>query len=178
MRDHSTAPRRQTVLLTVHLLATASWFGAGLAVTVLGLAGLTGSEPATTYPAARILASWLIAPLAGLALATGLLLVATTSWGLFTHRWVTAKLAITLVLAVAVVGLLIPRLGAVAAAVTGPDPSMPTVGQRLPLALAPAAASVLLATNAALAIVKPGGRRSPHQPVDPMEPIADEQPPS
>ena len=164
MRERATTSRRQTVLLTGHLLATASWFGVGLAVTVLGFAGLIGSDPAVAYPAARILAAWLVAPLAGLALATGLLLVATTSWGLFTHRWVTAKLAITLVLAVAVAGLLIPRLGAVAAAVTGPDPSTPTVGQRLPLALAPAAASVLLATNAALAIAKPGGRRTPHDP--------------
>jgi hypothetical protein len=158
MWDDSTASRWHPVLLTTHLLTAAGWLGAGLAVTLLGVAGLAGTDPVAVYPAARLLAVWLIAPLAGLALVSGLLLTASTSWSVSTDRWVTAKLTITLLLSAAVTVLLIPRLGAVAGLVTRPDPAMVTTVERLPLALAPAAASALLAINVVLAVLKPGGK--------------------
>jgi hypothetical protein len=155
----STATRRPTALLTVHLLATAGWLGAGLAVSGLTVAGLAGGDPITVYPAARIVAVWVVAPLVGLSLVSGVLLAITTSWGLFTHGWVTAKLAISLLLAAAVAVLLVPRLGAVAAIATEPGPSTLTTTQRLPLAVAPAVASLLLGVNVVLAVAKPGTRR-------------------
>jgi hypothetical protein len=158
-RHVATAARWHTPLLTAHIVVSVGWLGAGLAVTALTLAGMTGAEPATVYPAAHLIAAWLVAPLAAASLTTGLLLVATTSWGLVTHRWVTVKLAISVLLAGVSAVLLVPRLATVAAIVTGPDPSALTSGQRLPLVLAPAAASVLLGVNVVLATAKPARLR-------------------
>jgi hypothetical protein len=146
---------RHTVLLSAHILAAVGWFGCGLAVTVLTVAGVAGTDPATVYPAARTIAIWLVAPLAAIAMATGLLLTALTSWGLLAHRWVTAKFAISVMLAGAIAMLLIPRLDTLATIATGPGAETLTVAQRLPLALAPATASLFLGVNVALAVAKP-----------------------
>jgi len=176
MASPAPTARRHTLLPTVHILTTGGWFGAGLAVTALTVAGLAGTDPSIVYPAARLLAGWLVAPLAGASLASGLLLAATSRWGLFTHRWVTAKLAITVLLASVVTVLLVPRLGAMSALVTEPDAPAPAAGQRLPLALAPVVASLLLGVNVALAVTKPGGRRrtatAPRTPRTPRPPRA------
>ena len=150
-----TVRRWHTLLLTAHIVVSVGWLGAGLAVTALTFAGVAGAEPATVYPAAHLIATRLVAPLAALSLATGLRLAATTSWGPFTHRWVTAKLAISMLLAGVIAVLLVPRLAAVAATAVEPEPSALSSAQRLPLALAPAAASVLLGVNVVLATAKP-----------------------
>jgi hypothetical protein len=72
--------------------------------------------------------------------------------------WVTIKLAIVAVLTGAVLFVLVPALGAAADAVTGPTPRLLGAGERLPLLIAPATASVLLAVALALAIFKPRWR--------------------
>jgi hypothetical protein len=81
-----------------------------------------------------------------------------TQWGLFTYWWVTIKLAIVVVLNGAVLFVLVPALGATAAAVTGPAPQLLTTAQRLPLVMAPATASTLLVVALLLAIFKPAWR--------------------
>jgi hypothetical protein len=145
-------------LLSLHVAASVSVLGADLVLLALGLAGLGGSDPLTIYPAARLVGVWLIAPLALLTLGTGLLLGLLTPWGLFTYWWVTIKLAIVLVLTAAVLFVLVPALGATADAVGGPTPQPLATGERLPLVLAPAAASTLLAVALILAVFKPGWR--------------------
>jgi hypothetical protein len=75
-----------------------------------------------------------------------------TRWGLFRHWWVTAKLAITTVLTAALLLLLVPRLGALAGA------DAVSAGERLPLLIAPIAASVLLVAALLLSVFKPGRR--------------------
>lgn len=158
-----TTSRWHTPLLAAHIVVAVGWLGAGLAVSVLTLAGLVGADPVTVYPAARRISAWLVAPLAAVTLATGLALATTSHWGLFAYRWVTAKLTISVLLAGIIAVLLLPRLTAVAAITIGPDPSTLTLPQRLPLALAPVAASVLLGVNVVLGIAKPGRHRRPRK---------------
>ncbi|NGO50956.1 hypothetical protein [Allomesorhizobium camelthorni] len=146
------------LLLTVHVGAGVSVLGADLVLLALGMASVGGADPVTIYPAATLIATWLVAPLALVALASGLALGLLTSWGLFTYWWVTIKLAIVVVLTGAVLFVLVPALGATADAVTGPTPRLLGAGERLPLLIAPATASTLLAVALALAVFKPGWR--------------------
>lgn len=144
------------LLLSVHVAASVSVLGADLVLVVLGIASVGGADPVTIYPAASLIGSWLLAPLALTALATGLTLGLLTPWGLFTYWWVTIKLAIVTVLTGAVLFVLVPALGATADAVTGPTPRLLSAGERLPLLIAPVTASTLLLVALALAIFKPG----------------------
>ena len=148
----------RNLLLTVHVAATVSVLGTDLVLLALGLSSLGDADPRTIYPAAHLVGVWLVAPLAVVSLGTGLLLGILTPWGLFRYWWVTIKLAITAVLTGVALFVLVPRLGTAAAAVTGPAPRLLPIGERLPLVVAPAVASTLLALNVVLAIFKPGWR--------------------
>jgi hypothetical protein len=59
---------------------------------------------------------------------------------------------------VVVLTVLVPRLGNAAAAATDPTAAPFKVAERLPLALAPALATIFLVLNVALAVYKPGWR--------------------
>lgn len=150
----------RNLLLSLHIAASVGVLGADLVLLALGVAGLNGLDPLAIYPAAAMAAAWLIAPLAFLTLATGLALALLTPWRLFRHWWVTAKLAIVLVLTGAVLFVLVPSLAEMADAVTGPTGATLTTAQRLPLVLAPAAATTLLIIALLLAVFKPT-RRAP-----------------
>lgn len=145
-------------LLSVHVAASVSVLGADLVLLVLGVASVGGADPVTIYPAASLIGTWLLTPLAVTALATGLTLGLLTRWGLFTYWWVTIKLAIVTVLTGAVLFVLVPALGATADAMTGPSPKLLSAGERLPLLIAPVTASTLLLVALLLAIFKPGWR--------------------
>jgi hypothetical protein len=143
-------------LLAVHVATTVSVLGADLALLTLGISGLLGSEPQAIYPAAHLVGARLLAPLAVGSLGTGLLLGVLTPWGLLRYWWVAIKLAITTVLTAAVLFVLVPRLGAAAAAAPAMEAS--TDPRRLLLVIAPAVASTLLVLSVVLAIFKPGWR--------------------
>lgn len=148
----------RNLLLSLHVAASVGALGADLVLLTLGGASMAGADPLTIYPAARLIGAWVIAPSALLALGTGLLLGLLTPWGLFRYWWVTIKLAIVVVLTGAVLFVLVPALGVTADAVSGPTPRPLGVTQRLPLVVAPAIASTLLAVALLLAIFKPGWR--------------------
>lgn len=148
----------RNLLLSLHVASSVGVLGADLALLIFGIAGVGGADPLTIYPAAQLIGAWLVAPLALLTLATGLTLAVLTPWGLFNYWWVTIKLTIVLVLTGAVLFVLVPSLGATAALVSGAGAQPLSPGQRLPLLLAPAAASSLLVIALLLAIFKPGWR--------------------
>ncbi len=152
---------RPKLLLTVHVLATVGVFGADLVLVALGVSSLIGAEPRTVYPAARLVAANVVAPLALFSLGTGVLLAWMSGWGLFRYWWVTIKLAITLTLTLVVLTVLVPRLSVAADAATGPAVSSPSTVERMPVAVAPAVASALLVVNVALAVYKPTWRLRP-----------------
>lgn len=160
----ATLPRSwQNALVSLHVAASVSVLGADLVLLLLGSASLAGAEPITIYPPARLVAVWLVAPLALLTLATGLALGLLTQWGIFTYWWVTIKLTIVLVLSAAVLLVLVPVLGATAESVTAPALDALTTAQRLPLVAAPAVASTLLVVALVLAIFKPPWRLRPER---------------
>lgn len=154
------APWRK-LLLSLHVATTVSILGTALVLLTLGIANLGGADPRSIYPAASLVDTWLVAPLAILSLGTGLLLGSLTPWGVFRYWWVMIKLAITSVFTALVLFVLIPRLGMVAASVTRSDAGPLSIGQRVLLVIAPALASLLLLLNVGLAMFKPGRRRRP-----------------
>ncbi|HJZ49759.1 MAG TPA: hypothetical protein VKE41_21425 [Roseiflexaceae bacterium] len=158
MQSFTLAAPWRRLLLSVHVVATVSVLGTDLVLLALGLSSLSGADPLTIYPAAHLVGARLVAPLAVLALSTGLLQGTLTPWGLFRYWWVTIKLAITAVLTGVVLFVLVPRLGGAADAVAGPSPHLLSLGERLSLVVAPAVASTLLLLMVVLAIFKPGWR--------------------
>jgi purine-cytosine permease-like protein len=142
-------------LFAVHLMAAIGWFGTSLALLSLGVAGARGSNPATVYPAAHLVGAWLTAPLAVIALATGVLQAVLTGWGLTKHRWVTVKLTVAAILTVLVIFVLVPELGRAADTVTGPEAQPLGFAERIRLVVGPAVACLLLTLNVILAIYKP-----------------------
>jgi hypothetical protein len=162
MQSRSLPSPWHKLLVTVHVIATVSVLGADLVLLALGIAGMGSMEPRAIYPIAHLVAAWLVAPLAALALGTGLLLGVLTPWGVFRYWWVTIKLAITVLLTGAVLFVLVPGLGATADVVTGLAPRPLTNAERVPLLVAPAVASSLLMLSVTLAVFKPRWRLRAH----------------
>ena len=144
----------RNLLLTVHIAVTAGSLGMDLVMLVLGLTGWSGGDPLTIYPAAHLIGSWLLAPAAGLSLATGLVLTQITSWKVTRHGWVAAKLAITGMLNGAVLFGLLPRLRMLAEASASGESALGAADRFFPAAAASVGA-VLLIAAIALSVFKP-----------------------
>jgi hypothetical protein len=155
----SASARWRAPLLTVHLVTSVGAIGAALVLLALGIAGVRGADPRTVYPAAHLVEAWVIAPLAVLALSTGLALALLSRWGLVRYWWVAIKLAITAVLTAVVFLVLEPSLAATAAA------ESLTVAQRTRVALFPSVALALLVVNVVLGLSKPRRRLRSKLPV-------------
>jgi hypothetical protein len=151
-------PGGRTALLTVHIVASVGAIGAALVLLAFGIAGIRGADPHTVYPAAHLVEAWVVAPLAVLALSTGLVQALLSRWGLVRYWWVTIKLAITAALTAVVFLVLEPSLAATAAAKSLTD------AQRTRVALFPAVALALLVVNVVLGLANPGWRLRPGPP--------------
>jgi hypothetical protein len=96
-------PGLRKVALTTHIACSVGWLGAVGVFLALAAVGLT-SQDAQMVRAAHLAmepVTWLvIVPAAIASLATGLVQSLGTSWGLFRHYWVTAKLVTTVLLTV------------------------------------------------------------------------------
>jgi ABC-type spermidine/putrescine transport system permease subunit II len=152
------APRWRNLLLSIHVLVTVGAFGADLVLMLLGTWSALGADPRAVYPAAHLIGQVLVLPLAIVSLVTGVALALLTGWGLLRFWWTAIKLAVTLALTAVVWLVLVPRLGAAAEAATLLGSQAFTAAERVPLMLAPALGSSLLALNVALAIYKPRWR--------------------
>jgi hypothetical protein len=152
----SLSPPRRKLLLTVHVATAVSVLGTDLVLLVLGISSVRAADPQTVYPAADLIATWVLAPLAILALGSGVLLGLLTRWGLFRYRWVTIKLALTAILTGIILFVLVPGLDARADAANAARAF--TAAERLPLAVAPAAGVALLILMVVLAVYKPPWR--------------------
>jgi len=93
-------PGLRKLSLAVHLTASIGWLGAAAAFLALAIAGAT-SEDAQLVRAAcmtmDLTVTFVIVPLAGVSLVTGLVSAVGTTWGLFRHYWVLVKLVLTAV---------------------------------------------------------------------------------
>lgn len=108
------------------------------------------------YLAMNLTASAVIVPLAFASLLTGILQAPGTTWGLFRHYWVLAKLVLT-VFATAVLLLKMPLI-AYAASIAGTVLSAADLREAgIKLMVHAGAGLLLLLVPAALSVYKPGG---------------------
>ena len=146
--------------LTTHVVTSVGWLGAVAAFLALAVAAIASDDPATVralYVAMDVLGISLLVPLSLASFVSGLVQSLGTSWGLFRHWWVIAKLAISVV-ATAVLLLYSSTLRVLGDAAASPSladdrallPSMSPVVHS-------AGAVAVLLVAAALSVYKPKG---------------------
>ena len=145
--------------LTAHIIASVGWLGAVAGTVALAVAGLTSQDAQlvrAAYLAMEAIGWSVLVPLSLASLVTGPIQALGTTWGLFRHYWVVAKLLINLV-ATTVLLLYMQTLGSFAdmAAATGSD--LGDLRSPSPL-LHAGAALVLLVIATVLSVYKPRGR--------------------
>jgi uncharacterized membrane protein len=152
--------RRRNIAVTIHIVAALALLGVSTVVLAAGIHAATGDDARdahAVYELLRLLTFSLDLPLAVLTLVSGVRLALTSSWGLFRHWWVIAKLAIygtTLVIGLALIGPSIETLRDVTEA-GSPGES----GARSTLIAAAGVQVVILVGAATLGVFKPGGPR-------------------
>lgn len=149
------SPPWRKLLLSVHVIVSVGLLGTDTAVLALVTSGWLGDAgPVTIYPAARLLGTDLLLPLALLALVTGLALGLLTPWGLLRYWWVLISLVVNTAGTVLAVFVLLPGLDAAAtAALAGHAVASPSS-----LVRDSGAACGVLITTVAISYVKPFGR--------------------
>jgi hypothetical protein len=101
------SPGARKLALTAHIVSSLGWMGAAFAYLVMALVTLSGPDPQAVRAAYFLmepLSRFAIVPLAFASLFTGLVSALGTSWGLFRHYWVMAKLFLTLVATLILMG--------------------------------------------------------------------------
>lgn len=146
------------LLLSMHLIVSVGLLGSDAAVLMLCIAGARGSDPGSVYPAAYLIGSTLLIPLALLALASGVLLGLLTPWGIVRYWWVTISLALTAGGIVLGTFVLVPTLAAAADAATVTSGTQVPSVDRLGLVKDASAASIVLIVTVLLSVYKPFGR--------------------
>lgn len=153
-------PGLRKLALTAHVASSVGWLGSVAAFLVLAVVGLTGEDGQRVrgaYLAMEITGWYVIVPLAFASLLTGLVQSLGTTWGLFRHYWVLAKLVLT-VLATFLLVLHMQVADQVADTAARTSPSGSDLGGlRVQLVFDAAAAVVVLLTNTALSVYKPRG---------------------
>lgn len=146
-------------LLIIHLLGGVGWFGAVAAYLLLAGVGLMDADPSlarASYRAMALVAWFVVTPLSLVGLASGIVQALGTPWGLGRHWWVLLKLVMT-VLSIAILLLHLGPTDILAQAASLGDLT-PALGRlRVQLVVAPSAALLVLATTAALGVIKPRG---------------------
>ncbi len=88
------------VSLILHVSVSVGWFGAVLAYVAVAVVASTGGTPEAVrgaWTAMDVIGWWVLVPLSVATLVTGIAGTLGTGWGLGTHVWVRAKLALTVV---------------------------------------------------------------------------------
>jgi hypothetical protein len=153
------APRLRKLMLTAHITASVGWLGAIAAFLALAIAGLTGQDGRqvqAAYLSMDLIASLLIVPLCLATLISGVVQSLGTSWGLFRHYWVLAKLLITVVSTILLLVHLRP-IHDLAAAAALPLSSADFRQMRVQMANDAGAAALALLVTTALSVYKPRG---------------------
>jgi hypothetical protein len=154
-------PRLRKVALTAHVTFSVGWLGAVIGSLALAVAGLTSQDAQTVraaYLTMELIGWYVLVPFSVASLLTGLVQSLGTTWGLFRHYWVLAKLFIN-VFASIVLLLYTQTLGSMArvareSALTGGD--LGALRSPSPV-LHASAALVLLLVATTLAVHKPPG---------------------
>jgi hypothetical protein len=150
-------PGLRRFALTAHVVSSVGWLGAIAVFLALSVAGLTIDDAQMVRAAylAMEMAMWsALVPLALASLVTGLIQGLGTTWGLFRHYWVVAKLVLTVV-ATSVL-LIYTQTISHMAGVAVDSPDIDAVRNVSPL-LHAGVAMLMLVLTTILAIYKPRG---------------------
>ncbi|MEZ0000021.1 hypothetical protein [Sinorhizobium fredii] len=154
------APTLRKVALIAHIISSVGSLGAVAAFLALAIAGLSSEDDhvvRSVYVTMEVIARSVIVPLVFASLATGLIQSLGTTWGLFRHYWVLAKLRLTIFTAVV---LMLQMSGIAHVAALAADPafySTDLLGLRRSLAVHAAGGLVVLLVTTTLSVLKPRG---------------------
>jgi uncharacterized membrane protein len=154
----SLTPRVRKAALAAHVAASVGWLGAVVAFLALSVIGLTSNDPQTvrgTYLVMEPAAWFVLVPLAVASLLTGLVQSLGTTWGVFRHYWVLAKLLIN-VFSTIVLLTYMTTFGVLADTAADPQADLGAVRNPSPVIHA-ALAVLLLLVATTLAVHKPRG---------------------
>jgi hypothetical protein len=162
-------PRVRKLALIAHVACSVGWLGAVAGFLAVAAVGMTSSDAQTVRGAYLVMepAAWFVlVPLAFASLATGLVQSLGTTWGLFRHYWVLAKLVINLFSTVVLLTYM-ETFSFMADVASDPSANLDEVRNASPL-LHATAALVLLLVATVLAVYKPRGmtrygRRKQHE---------------
>jgi hypothetical protein len=149
-------PAWRKFALTAHVTASVGWLGAVvgfLALTIIGARTFDDRIVESIYPALELMGTFVIVPFSVAALVTGVIQSLGTSWGLFRHYWVLAKLLITIGASL----LLLLHMQLVRSAALAASDGTLAVAPRMQLVGDAVAATVVLAIAVALSVYKPQG---------------------
>lgn len=138
--------------LSAHVVISVGLFGIYAAMLMLAIAGATTADPETSRAAYRAMGLLKGAvPLGAVGVVvTGVVLSLGTSWGLFQHLWVVAKLVLTVAALPISILLVFPSIQQ-AIAVHDPGPAAPS------LLAASGAIVLMLGAATVIAVYKPWG---------------------
>lgn len=153
-------PGLRKFVLVAHIISSVGSLGAVAGFLALAVAGLTSQDAQTmrsVYVAMEVITRSVIVPLIFASLITGLVQSLATTWGLFRHYWILAKLLLTLLTAIVLL-LQMDRIVhiAVVAAETALS-SADLLGLRRSLVVHAAGGLVVLLVTTTLSVYKPRG---------------------
>jgi hypothetical protein len=154
------SPRVRKFALTAHVTASVGWLGAVAVFLALALSGLMNPRAyavQAAYVAMEVSTWFVIVPLAVACLLTGLVQGLGTSWGLFRHYWVVAKLLLNVVATVLLLLHTQPISRVAAAASAGPLAADDLRQVRVQLVADAVLALVVLIVATTLSVYKPWG---------------------
>lgn len=156
-------PALRKFALTTHVTSSVGWFGAVaafFALAVIGVLSANGQTVRSAYVSMETVTWMVIVPFSFAALITGIVQGLSTSWGLFRHRWVVAKLLLTVIATVLLLvhGQAVGRVGAVAMDRVLSSADLRTVRIRLIADAGAALMALVVATT--LSVYKPWGLTS------------------
>lgn len=152
--------RLRKCALTAHVTSSVGWLGAVACFLALAIAGLTGQDAQlvrAAYLAMELTTWFVIVPLSLASPLTGLVMSLGTTWGLFRHYWVLAKVLITIPACIILL-LHIQPIGHLARA--GAETTLSSgdlAGMRIQLVANAGAAALVLLVATALSVYKPPG---------------------
>ncbi|MBA2563864.1 MAG: hypothetical protein H0V09_00370 [Gemmatimonadetes bacterium] len=164
-------PRLRKFALTAHITSSVGWLGAVAGFLALAVAGLTSQDALmvrAAYIAMELTGWFVILPLSLASLLSGLVQSLGTTWGLFRHYWVLAKLLITVVATIVLLLHMQPvsRMAGIVAETTLSSADLR--GLRIQLVADAGAALLALLVTTTLSVYKPRGmtgygRRMPRE---------------
>lgn len=153
-------PRLRKFTLTAHVTTSVGWLGAVASFLALAVAGLTSQDAQmvrAAYLAMELTGWFVIVPLSLASPLTGLVQSLGTTWGLFRHYWVLAKLLITIPASIFLL-LHMQAIGRIADVVAETTLSSTDLGRlRIQLVADAGAALLVLLVATTLSVYKPRG---------------------